>query len=129
MAERADAPPRSEALPKEKRLAKRSEFLRVYDQGRKVFSRYSVLFFAANELPHSRIGITATKKSGKANVRNRVKRWTREVYRREREPLSLDERRLDIVVNVKPSAATATFRDFSDDLSRALRRVVTESRS
>lgn len=88
-----------------------------------------MVFFTANELAHSRFGVTATKKAGKANVRNRVKRWTREVYRREREPLLLDQRSLDIVVNVKPSAATATFRDFRDDLSRALRRVATESSS
>jgi ribonuclease P protein component len=97
----------SEALPKEKRLAKRREFLRVYEAGRKLFSRYSVLFFAANGLPYSRVGITATKKSGKANVRNRLKRWTREIYRRQREPLGLDSRAIDVVVNIKPNAAQA----------------------
>src|SRR5205823_2219046 len=116
-----------EALPKPKRLAKRREFLRVYETGRKIFSRYAVLFVAANDLAHSRIGITATKKIGKANVRNRLKRWTREVYRRQRAPLGLDDRRLDIVVNVKPTAAEATFQDFRDDLGRVLRRVAQES--
>lgn len=119
--------PRPEALPKEKRLAKRREFVRVYESGRKVFSRYSVLFFAGNELPHSRIGITATKKLGKANVRNRLKRWTREIYRRQREPLGLDARSLDIVVNVKPNAADASFEDYSRDLARVLGRVVSEA--
>ena len=117
----------SEALPKEKRLAKRREFLRVYEAGRKLFSRYSVLFYAANDLPYSRIGITATKKSGKANVRNRLKRWTREVYRRQRGPLDIDSRSLDVVVNVKPNAVQATWGEFSLDLQRALKRVVTES--
>lgn len=126
MEQRADARG-PEALPKSKRLAKRREFLRVYETGRKNFSRYAVLFFAGNDLPHSRIGITATKKIGKANVRNRLKRWTREIYRRERAPLDLDDRRLDIVVNVKPIAAEAKFQDFRDDLSRALRRIAKES--
>lgn len=118
--------PRSEALPKEKRLAKRREFLRVYETGRKLFSRYSVLFVAPNGLPHSRVGITATKKLGKANVRNRLKRWTREVYRRQREPLGLDPRSLDVVVNVKPNAAEASYQEFSQDLGRALQRVVSD---
>ena len=117
----------SEALPKEKRLAKRREFLRVYEAGRKLFSRYSVLFYAANDLPYSRIGITATKKSGKANVRNRLKRWAREVYRRQRGPLDIDSRSLDVVVNVKPNAVQASWGDYSLDLQRALKRVVTES--
>ncbi len=117
---------RSEALPKEKRLAKRREFLRVYETGRKLFARYSVLFVAPNGLPHSRIGITATKKLGKANVRNRLKRWTREVYRRQREPLGLDPRSLDVVVNVKPNAADASFQEFSQDLGRVLERAVSD---
>ena len=117
---------RPEALPKEKRLAKRREFLRVYEQGQKIFSRYAVLFYAANDLPHSRIGITATKKLGKANIRNRLKRWTREVYRRQREPLGLDPRSLDVVVNVKPNAAEASFQEFSQDLGRVLERAVSD---
>ena len=114
---------RSEALPKSKRLAKRREFLHVYETGRKLFSRYTVVFFAPSGLPHSRIGITATKKLGKANVRNRLKRWTRETYRRQREPLGLDARSLDIVVNVKPNAAAASFDEYSRDLARVLDRV------
>ena len=119
----------SEALPKEKRLAKRREFLRVYETGRKLFSRYSVLFFAANDLPCARLRITATRKLGKANVRNRLKRWTREVYRRQREPLGLDARSLDVVVNVKPNADDATFREYSDDLTRTLQRLAAETAS
>jgi len=117
----------SEALPRTKRLTKRREFLRVYEKGHKVVSRYVVLFFAANELPLSRIGITATKKLGKANIRNRLKRWTREVYRRQREPLGIDERSLDVVVNVKPNAAAASFTDYSRDLGRALQRVIRDA--
>lgn len=119
---------RSEALPKQYRLAKRREFVHVYETGRKQFSRYAVLFFVANGLPHSRIGITATKKSGKANVRNRLKRWTREVYRRQREPLDIDAQSLDIVINVKPNAADTSFQDYSRELTRALERVVSLAR-
>lgn len=117
----------SEALPKSRRLAKRPEFVRVYENGRKHFSRYAVLFFAGNDLQNSRIGITVTKKVGKANIRNRLKRWTREVYRRQREPLGLDARPLDIVVNVKPAAVESTFQDFSRDLTKALERVASDA--
>ena len=113
---------RSQALPKATRLAKRREFLRVYESGRKLFSRYCVLFYAANGLTHSRIGITATKKLGKANVRNRLKRWTRETYRRERDPLHLDAQPVDFVINIKPSAADVSFTVYRDDLLRTIKR-------
>ena len=118
---------RPEALPKHKRLAKRREFVHVYETGQKLFSRFAVVFFAGNALPNSRIGITATKKLGKANVRNRLKRWTREVYRRSREPLGIDAQSLDIVINVKPNAAETSFLEYSRDLRRVLERLVSDS--
>ncbi len=123
-----DSGQRSETLPKTTRLAKRREFLRVYESGRKVFSRYSVLFFSPNDLPHSRLGITATRKLGKAHVRNRVKRWTREIYRKQRPLLGLDGQRVDVVINVKPNAKEATFEQYSDDLVRVLKRIAGEPR-
>ena len=87
-----------------------------------MFSRYCVVFFSDNEFGHSRLGVTATKKLGGAVVRNRLKRWTRETYRRQREPLGLDARHFDYVVNVKPAAAAASYLDYSVDLQRALQR-------
>ena len=119
----------SEALPKDRRLAKRREFLRVYETGRKLFSRYTVVFFAPNDLPYSRVGLTATKKVGKANVRNRLKRWSRELYRKHRAPLGFDARSIDVVINVKPNAKDATFVQYSDDLARVLKRVMAEARN
>jgi ribonuclease P protein component len=118
----------SRALPKQTRLAKRSEFLKVYETGRKYFSKYCVLFVLGNGLTYSRIGITATRKLGKANVRNRFKRWIRETYRHQSGPLGLDQKAVDFVVNLKPSAADATFRDFSRDLTALLRRAATADR-
>ena len=117
---------RSESLPKARRLAQRRDYLRIYETGRKLFSRYAVLFFSGNNLPYSRIGITATKKLGNATIRNRMKRWTREIYRRQRPILDLDTRGLDFVVNVKPGAATASFQEYDQDLTKALRRIVSE---
>ena len=81
------------------------------------------MFFAANERSVSRVGVTVTKKLGKANVRNRLKRWTRETYRRQRAPLELDRSALDLVINVKPNAAAAEFRDYSSDLQRVLAKI------
>ena len=86
------------------------------------------MFVAENELAHCRMGITATRKLGKANVRNRVKRWVREIFRHQRIPLGLNERAVDFVVNLKQSAAEATFHDFSRDLTALLRRLASGSR-
>lgn len=115
--------PPSRALPKRERIAKRADFLEIYEKGRKQFSRFVVVFAADNALGHPRIGITATKKLGKSNVRNRFRRWVRETYRTNRHGLGLEACSIDVVVNIKPSAASASFEEFSKDLVRALGRL------
>jgi len=113
-----------QSFPKRERIAKRRDFVRIYEEGRKLFGRYSVLFIAPNSLGHPRLGITVTRKLGKAHDRNRLKRWVREAYRRRRGPLGLETRSLDLIVNVKAAATTSDFTAFSEDLGRALQRAV-----
>jgi ribonuclease P protein component len=112
-----------EALPAPERIAKRRDFLRAYDQGRKEFARLSTVFTIPNGLDHPRLGITVTKKAGKAHDRNRLRRWVREIYRRSRTTVGLLDQGIDLVVNVKPAAAGCTFQEFSEDLKRVLARV------
>ena len=112
----------SEALPRKERIAKRRDFVRAYEDGTKQFGRFSVVFSCPNGLGHPRIGITATRKIGNAVVRNRARRWVREVYRRNRGPIGLSEEPFDFVVNIKASAAEAGFDEFARDLVRTIRR-------
>ncbi len=66
-----------------------------------------------------RIGISAGKRTGNAVARNRVKRRLREIFRRNRAGLPPG---VQIVVNVRSSAAAATFSDFAGDYLSTLRR-------
>jgi ribonuclease P protein component len=116
-----DSAPRT-TLPKAERIAKRADYTRIYAGGRKQFGRHVVVFAMPNEGGICRIGITATRKIGKANVRNRLKRWSREVYRLRRRELGLERRAIDFVINIKHSAVDTTYADFSDDLARSLRK-------
>lgn len=60
------------------RLQRRSDFLRVQQQGRKWVSKSLVLQVAENTLGETRFGLTVTKKvSGSAVVRNRIRRRLR----------------------------------------------------
>ena len=67
---------------------------------------YLVLYARRNRTATNRVGITVSKKLGKANVRNRVRRRLREVYR-------LHEERFqpgwDIVVVARSRAVDAPF--------------------
>lgn len=67
-------------FPSTARLKKRTDFKRVYSEGRRRVGRYFTLFVlpTGNE---GRIGIVVSRRFGKAVIRNRVKRQVREAFR------------------------------------------------
>ena len=77
-----------QAFKKYERLLKWSEFQNVLNCGRKkkVDSVFT-LFWINNGMMYRRIGIIASKKTGKAVMRNRIKRRIREVFRRNKEKI------------------------------------------
>src|SRR5690606_8268689 len=109
-------------LPKEARLLKRAEFLRVYEQGARIEGRFMTVFFMPGKAGRHRVGITATKKAiGKAHDRNRAKRLSRETSRWSRSELAALPASYDWVLNaprailrVKLEKPLAEFREIAD---------------
>ena len=93
------------SFPKEARLLKRAEFLRVYDRGKRFDGRYMTVFVLPNELGRQRAGITATKKGigNKAHDRNRAKRLLRESFRLSSAELAGVADKFDWVLNARRS--------------------------
>ncbi|MFM9904483.1 MAG: ribonuclease P protein component [Pyrinomonadaceae bacterium] len=91
-------------LPKENRLLKRADFLRVYEKGKRFEGRFMTVFILPASLDRHRVGITATKKAiGKAHDRNRAKRLLRESFRLSRAELDAIEVKYDWVLNARRS--------------------------
>lgn len=65
------------------RIRRRSEFLRVQNEGSRVHTPHFVVMVHANE--RRRIGITVTRRVAGAVGRNRIKRLVREVFRLDRQ--------------------------------------------
>lgn len=135
---------RPEGLPETLRLKKRRDFLRVQNGGRKHQMRHFLVFVAPRPQPRSasdggasdvgstaglsetRLGITVTRKVGKAVTRNRIKRLVREVFRRERHRLAPG---LDLVWVAKRQSGGVAIDDVRGDFERLLERLSAPSRA
>jgi len=117
-----DVPPpgrsRPNAFSKADRLLKRSEFLAVSDCGERCKSSNFLLLIKKNDLGRPRIGITVSKKVGKAVVRNRVKRLVREYFRTHKDDFPASS---DTVVIAFPGAASLRCREVESELAATLK--------
>jgi len=129
-------------FPRTARLLARSEFVRVYDHGRKQFSRSFTFFFLLHAVSEDqpgihagravhkfhagdvRFGLTVGKVLGNSVRRNKIKRRTRELIRKERETVSakLKARNIaaDIVVHPKKQVFDADHVTLAMELAKGL---------
>jgi ribonuclease P protein component len=109
---------RGERLLSEEKVRQRADYLHCYRTGRRRHGGLAILYFVPNQVGHPRLGITASRKVGKAVIRQRLKRRTKEIYRRWNDRGSLPA--MDLVVHLKPEAGGADFPSFRTELLRLL---------
>jgi len=114
----------SETFSRDDRLRKRREFEECYASGVRVSGRHVQVFLLADSSAarRPRLGISVPRRVGSAVDRNRVRRRLKEMFRRTR-PLFAD-RAARLVVNVRPSAAGASFSELSEDYRTAVTRAL-----
>lgn len=69
------------SFPKSKRLLTSRQFKAVLNKRLRAADELMILFMAANELEHPRLGISIPRSIKKAVLRNRLKRLIREAFR------------------------------------------------
>jgi len=106
---------------RDQRLLSSRQFRMVYDRGRKFNTPFFSAFFLLTNDGHQRMGLTTTRKIGGAVLRNRCRRRLREVFRL-RNQASLDGVSFDLVLNVKPTTASADYREIEASFSQTLLR-------
>jgi len=108
---------RSHTLPRTSRVQRRPDFERAYDTGLRIHGRFMAIFVVANDRLHSRLGVAATRKLGSAVERNRVKRLSREVFRRHKVAAGID-----IIVVPRREMLDAPFSNLEADYLALLAR-------
>lgn len=106
------------AFPKSSRLLKRHQFLKMTKQGSK--QRGQLLFFQTL-IYHSgpKLGITVSRKHGKAHLRNRFKRRMRHLFR-----CSGFSKPIGMVISpLSPKTLKSSFSDLKQDFESFLNRL------
>src|SRR5215510_3157980 len=104
-------------FPKSARVLMRREFLSLQQRGKRLYSQHFVVISALAAGKQSRLGITATRRFGKAVVRNRMKRILREFFRRHQAQITPAQ---NILIIPKVGADTLDFVQVAEELERVL---------
>ncbi len=114
-----------EGFPKRFRIKKRTEFKKIYEEGNKINGRFVIVHYLENELNHPRIGITVTRKVGRAVIRNRWKRLIREIFRKNKGHFPPK----DMVITVKRGMKLPTYRELEEDIIETVSKIAENSNS
>ncbi|MDQ1255709.1 MAG: ribonuclease protein component [Candidatus Hydrogenedentes bacterium] len=91
----------------------------MYREGRKWVGREFVFYVARGDGQGRKIGYVVSRKVGGAVVRNRIKRYIREIYRTHRSDLAPDAH---IVLVARPSSAALDYRQCEHSIRRLFRQ-------
>jgi len=98
-------------------IRKTKSFKTVYSSGRQAVNAFFVMYVMANDTDSNRLGVTVSKKVGKAVIRNRVKRMVKEVFRLKAEDIGQG---FDIVVVARPAVGELPRDGFFHKVDKAL---------
>jgi len=104
-------------FPKSARVLMRREFLSLQRRGKRLYSQHFVVISAPASGNHSRLGITATRRFGKAVARNRMKRILREFFRTRQARITPAQ---NVLIIPKVGADTLDFAQVVEELERVL---------
>ena len=106
-------------MRKKFRIKKNTEFQQVFRKGKSAANRQFVIYKLENDdYPHFRIGISVSKKLGKAVTRNKIKRYIREAIREMKEDIDPS---YDLIIIARRQVVDMNFHEAKKSLRHALK--------
>ena len=96
-----------------RKLSKTSEFKKVFSEGRRIEGKNLIIFILKNDYDFNRLGTIVKKETGKAVVRNKIRRRLKEASRLLNKKLFPG---YDIIVLAKNNIRESNFFDICHDL-------------
>ena len=106
-----------ESLSPRERIRKKKDFLILYKKGSRYRGKYFNLVFLPNNQTYSRMAVVVGKRVGNAVKRNKIKRWMRALYRRNKDLLEIP---LDMIFLTKEEIAEASWAGLGEEYCSVL---------
>lgn len=115
-----------ETLSPQERIKKKRDFLLIYRRGKRYRGKYLILIYLPNDLKFSRMAVVTSKKIGNAVKRNKIKRWIRTLYRRNKKLL---KNSLDLIIISKKEIQEASWLALKEEYLTAIKSICQKHQS
>ena len=106
-----------------KKLKRSRDFTTIYDKSKKVYTRYAIVFVSKNKNCMQRFGFVASKKTGNAVQRNRIKRLFREFVKNNKEKFKEGTDYIFVGKGIlKEKLKTLKYNDIEKDMLKVIKR-------
>lgn len=112
------------SLPTKQRIRKPAEFRRVFSRGKRTSNSLTNVVAVKNDLSYLRVGLSVSKRVGKAVTRNLVKRRIRNTFA----GMNITGG-WDVVVTAKPHSSEASYEDLGEAIQKSVERLGIELES
>lgn len=103
-------------MKKEYRIKKSKDFDYIIKQKKSFANRQFVIYYNKTENNNVRLGISVSKKLGKAHIRNKLKRYVRECINKRKNIL----KNYDLIIIIRKGALDLKYQDFDKSINHIL---------
>ena len=107
-------------MKKEYRVKKNEDFSRIIKRKQSMANRTFIIYYLKNDIGHARIGISVSKKLGKAVIRNKIKRQVRMIIK---ETINLDDN-YDYIVIIRNKYLDLDFNSNLNELKYLYKKIL-----
>ncbi len=115
-------------LRRDGRIGESRTFEQVFKQAARGSSKHLLAYLMPNDLPQARLGLSVSRRTGGAVVRNRIKRRLREIFRKRRQEwqklTTKGSSGFDLVIRPKAGAGECTYKELDVELCKVIERLL-----
>ena len=104
------------------KIKKSKDFSLIYNKSQKMHTKYAIIFIKENNTNQRRFGFVASKKTGKAVQRNRIKRLFKEFVKLNRTKLKENTDYIFVgKSNLKENIRSLKYKDIEKDMLKVIK--------